>query len=204
MINLPRKLLLSVLFIIFLNSFGCASYKPPVYDAGKVSNPTVGFNGYSLILPDSIRVVDDKSLSVYRQMFTNRIKQDDLDIQFTDFFVFKTQDEQITIYFGVIGLKIFGSISLYEEEEKEWFLNSMALEWAMMGAKLLEHVEVNGRKWAITEQTKQNVHARTYLALGGLNEIFFLEGLLHKERLTNQDKERLLKLMDQTINNLKF
>lgn len=190
MLTLIKKIILPLLLFT-----GCMAYEPAVVTEGVISNPKVGWNGYSIRIPDGLILLTD-SPDEQASEKTSKIKAWYADASsryaadyYTSFYEqFILENPKQTFFLSFIS-------ETYELAVGWKAMNSVETQYIiqkMINRKLVvindmkahsEQVEINGQRgWYVSGVTKpyfkKNVVPQAYEGIflqGDLKEVFWME-----------------------------
>lgn len=179
---------------------GCAMpngyYQPATLSDGVISNPQVGWNGYSVTVPEGLEVFDPATANPDDPDLTQRqqgcLKDDDrysrsILITYTESLLLEDPDGEDYILFASDTLEIGSPWSAWLSPDKEYFLRKMVNEKRVRINDTKAHNElltINGHRGCYISgvarpyftKKPESLAYEGYLILGNLKEIFWIEG----------------------------
>ncbi len=202
------------LLIAFLFLTGCSGHMPAIVDSGLVSNPTIGWKGYTYKIPAGYQPFDpdsmeETSINSAIDKLTNKFKTARIEeIDYSDIVVLKKDQEDKYIVSIVVVFPLFESISTMETTHKKVILNA-TVGSAYMGqikAEKSKRMDINGHMAVYMEgfKFKDKKLNKTYVSnaffiLGDLDESYMLFSLSEKKH-----KAEMKFVLSELVHSLRF
>jgi len=176
---------------------GCSTYQPAIVEEGMISNPKVGWNGYSIRIPDGVVLIDPASdaggserAAAFRDWYekqTNRYGWDWY-TSFTEQFLMEDVERNYVISFIADTFELpSSSWNMLTSVQKQYALQKMINRKKVVindDHAHDEQVEINGhRGWYISGLSRPYFRKKVepqayegYFILGNLREAFWIEG----------------------------
>lgn len=187
---------ISILMITLVFSMmGCSSYKPALVEDRVISNPTVGWSGYSVEIPAGMEVVYPYNTAVasghsgiFRHWCERQFDgfQVDLDATFSETFLMEKSGHKFLIGFSCASYSMPFSWSTMPNVTRQYMLRKMMNDKIVLindSNALSEQVEMNGRHgWHISGNSHSYSGKDTivmayegYFILGSMKEVYWIE-----------------------------
>ena len=176
----------------------------PVNRQNIIENTSIGYKGYSLTPPESIKMLNKTELPPYAVKEVEKQRKSVPGIQRKDMRIFMNEAKDVIIYFIVETHEKVESFRSLDEKKREGFLNAMigdeVSDGEVIDSGLFNHQERSGLYVDTIGKCADGGNgcfARYIYILGFKNEVFRIHGLSVKN-----NAENLGQTLNQIIQNL--
>lgn len=188
--RIQKCTLLSLLLLI-----GCVAYEPAVVQDGEISNPKVGWNGYSVLIPDGVALVlsssdgqEDDRASLLKKWYADAASRYAGDYYATFYEQFVMENPEQTFFLSFISetYELAAGWQVMSSVETQYVIQKMINRKMVIINDMNAHseqIEINGQRgWYVSGMAKayfkKNAEPRAYegiFLLGNLKEAFWME-----------------------------
>ena len=180
--------------VIFGLVAGCATYEPATIEDGVISNPAIGWDGFSIVIPDGVTLIDPAPESAGRaaELHAWYDKQSDRDdwqwyANYSEQFLLEDAGGEYIISFISETFNIPTTWSMMTSVDMQYFLHRLMNRKMVVNndmKALHETVEINGRRgWYVSGLCQPYFNRKItpqayegYFIFGRYKEVFWVEG----------------------------